>query len=333
VIQALDAKISGGKNVDIESLIKTTADEIKSVSNKLLVAFSGGKDSTLVALIAREALGQENVKLLNVTFGPYTYSKAIENVLSISKRLNIGLDFRSGREMQEQIWENGPSCNRCTKYAKYAALSNYKDRIIATGSNQSDSWGKTGIKIKDNLYSPIRSWTKNDIQKALDYFGFEVPRIGEGNIREGCKLKHLLKIMANPSFHGYAVSTANEVLLDHIGSMEREIANVKIIGPLSKNIALINVRPVPDISLRETISSRILSIEGIHDVKWIMQPVKLKLVVNPALYRTEHSRKWVVNGRLKPEFAFPIKVEWIESKNNKLHTFQIVECLEENNHD
>ncbi|MGC9383211.1 MAG: phosphoadenosine phosphosulfate reductase family protein [Kosmotogaceae bacterium] len=319
--------------MDIETLVNSTVDEIRNVSKKLFVAFSGGKDSTLVALLAKEALGKENVKLLNVTFGPYTYSKAIENVLNISKRLNIGLDFRSGRRMQEQVWKNGPSCNRCTKYAKYAALDDYKDRIIATGSNQSDSWGKTGIKIKDNLYSPIRSWTKNDIQKALDYFGFEVPRIGEGNIREGCKLKHLLKIMANPSFHGYAVSAANEVLLDHIDSMEREIANVKIIGSLSKNIALINVKPVPDISLREMISSRILSIDGIHIVKWIMQPVKLKVVANPALYRTEHSRKWVIDGRLKPEFAFQIKVEWIESKNNKLHTFQIVECLEENYHD
>lgn len=319
--------------MNIETLVKSTVDEIKDVSRKLYVAFSGGKDSTLVALLAKKALGKENVRLLNVTFGPYTYSKAIENVLYISECLNLKLDFRCGRKLQEQVWKNGPSCNRCTKYAKFTALNVYKDQLIATGSNQSDSWGKTDIKIKDNFYSPIRRWTKRDIQKALDYFEFEVPRIGEGKIREGCKLKHLLKIMANPSFHGYVVSTANEILLDHIELLEREIANVKIIGPLSKNIALINVNPLPDISLRKIISSRILNIEGIHDVKWIMQPVKLKVVANPALFRTEHSRKWVINGRLKPEFAFPINVEWIESKNNKLHTFQIVECLEDNKYD
>ncbi|MFW6119313.1 MAG: ExsB family protein [Petrotogales bacterium] len=316
----------------IRKLISETIEEIRSISTDLVIAFSGGKDSTLVALLAKEALGMDNVKLLNVIFGPYTYSKAIENVLKISKRLNIDLEFKCGRELQERVWMNGPSCNRCTRYAKFAALEGYKDKIIATGANQSDSWGKTGIKIKDNLYSPIRKWEKIDIKKAIDHFNFEVPRIGEGDIREGCKLKHLLKIMAKPSFHGYAVAVANEVLLDHLIE-EKEIANVKIIGPLSKNIALVNVKPLPDKSVRERITGRLLSIDGVHDVKWIVKPVKLKVVANPALYRTEHSKKWVIDGRLKPEFAFPIRVEWIESKNNKLHTFQIVECLEENNHD
>ncbi|MFO7881874.1 MAG: phosphoadenosine phosphosulfate reductase family protein [Kosmotogaceae bacterium] len=315
--------------MNIETLVNETIEEIRKVSRHMFVAFSGGKDSTLVALLAKEALGKDKVQLLNVIFGPYTYSKAIENVLGISERLNLELEFKCGREMQEKVWRNGPSCNRCTRYAKFAALDNYKDQIIATGANQSDSWGKTGIKIKDNLYSPIRKWTKKDVQKALDFFDFGVPRIGEGNIREGCKLKHLLKIMSNPSFHGYSVAATNEVLLDHLGTDEKEIANVKIIGPLSKNIALVNVKPLPDNSSRDSIANRLLSIDGVHDVKWIVHPVKLRVVANPALYRTEHSRKWVIDGRLKPEFALPIKVEWIESKNNKLHTFQIVECLED----
>lgn len=53
------------------------------------------------------------------------------------------------------------------------------------------------------------------------------------------------------------------------------------------------------------------------------------VLASPAIYRNEESRKWIKEGRLQPEFAFPIEIEWRESKNNKLRTFQVVDARKE----
>ncbi len=52
----------------------------------------------------------------------------------------------------------------------------------------------------------------------------------------------------NSQYHSRSAVIANEVLIDILDfyDIKREIANVKIIGPLSQNIALINIRPLPE---------------------------------------------------------------------------------------
>ena len=47
------------------------------------------------------------------------------------------------------------------------------------------------------FYAPLRNWTKAEIEEALSYLDIEVPKIGEAPVREGCKLKHLLKLWPN----------------------------------------------------------------------------------------------------------------------------------------
>ncbi|OAA31865.1 ExsB family protein [Kosmotoga arenicorallina S304] len=313
----------------IEERINSTISEIKGISKKLVVAFSGGKDSTLVATLSREALGKENVKLLNVCFGPYSYSRGLEIVINLAEKLDLDLMFTAAYEDQEEIWKYGPSCNRCTKLAKFNAVLKSTTSIIATGANLSDTWGQTGIALKERLYAPIRDWSKNEINEALKYFSVEVPRIGEAPIREGCKLKHLLKMMANPSYHGQAVAISNEILLDHLSDFPHEMANVKIIGPLSRNIALVNVLPMPSDSKRDSIAKALKKTGIIDTVHWVDKPIKVIISANPGIFNNESSKKWILKGRLQPEFAAPISAEWIESRNRRLATFQIIDYTPE----
>ena len=198
-------------------------------------------------------------------------------------------------------------------------------RAIATGANQSDTWGQTGIALKDGFYAPIRGWDKKLIGMALEELKIHVPRIGEAPVREGCKLKHLLKIMANPSYHGYAVAISNEILLDCLESFPHTLANVKIAGPLSKNIALVNVSPLPPVELRERITAMLGRVEEIDEVRWIDGETKLKILANPGIYNSEEARYWIERGRLAPEFAFPVSFEWTRSTNRRLETFQVVD--------
>lgn len=315
------------KTTIAEKLNFTTA-EIRKVANgeKLAVAFSGGLDSTLVAALSLEALGRDKLKLINVCFGPYAYSKSLEIVLSLADRLGLQLEFVSAHASQEKIWKHGPSCNRCTREIKLPAVRRAFAGTIATGANQSDTWGQTGIVVKDGFYSPLRDWNKNEIKLALETLGLEVPRIGESPVREGCKLKHLLKIMANPAYHGYAVTLSNEVLLDLLEGLPHSVANVKIIGPLSKNIALVNVAPSPPQVVKARIDEALQGIDAIDEVRWVQAECVLTVAANPGLFNSDQARYWVEKGRLAPEFASPVRVEWLKSKNNRLDTFQVIDC-------
>ncbi|AMW32994.1 ExsB family protein [Fervidobacterium islandicum] len=303
--------------------------EIREVANQygmdFVVAFSGGMDSTAAALLCAEALGKEHVELVHVVYGPYTYSNALKIVSDFAKNHGFKLTFVENFG-QEKIWKTGPSCNMCTKTIKMGTVLKYANgRIVVTGSNLSDTWGKTGLRVFNGMYAPLGDLTKDEIKAILDDYGVGIRRIGEHATREGCKLKHLLKPMTNPSYHGQATVVANELVLKYF-PQGNEIANVKIIGPLSKNIAVINVKP-----FRKEVydlAEELRKIEVIDEVVVADRPLVLVAVANPSIYRVEESRYWIAEGKLKPEFAVPIKVEWHETKNNKLRTFHVVEVRE-----
>lgn len=315
---------------NVKERIKNIQIEMKEIigDKHLYIAFSGGMDSTVVALLAKDTLKKNKITLVNVCFGAYSYSKGLEAVLSIASQLGIKLFFARGEEEQENIMYHGPNCNQCTRVVKIGKVKEFSYKgIIASGANKSDSWGNTGIKFLDGIYSPLINLNKDEIKEILDYYEFTIPKIGENNIREGCKYKHLLKMSVSNTYHSRADVIANEIIHDVLDfyDVKREIANVKIIGPLSKNIALINIKPLPDRKILTEILSILEREESIDFVDIVDRPLKLKILANPGIYNNDESKYWVLNGRLAPEFATPVSAEWIKSTNKKLWTFAVID--------
>lgn len=317
--------------MNIEEIIKDLKNEIIETvgSQKMYIAFSGGLDSTVVALLAKEALGKEKITLVNTCFGPYSYSKGLEAVLILADQLDLRLFFTNGQKEQEKLLYHGPNCNQCTRDIKLGKVKQmlYKG-MVAVGSNQSDSWGKLGLKVNNGMYSPLLNLDKKTIQSILDYYEFVIPRIGENSFREGCKYKHLLKMSANTGYHARAMVVANEVIHDVLDyyNIKREIANVKIIGPLSKNIALINIKPLPPKKVIDELVSILIKEETIDSVDVVDRPIELSITASPGIVNNEESKYWIEKGRLKPEFAFDIQTIWNPpSRNNKLWTFSVVD--------
>ncbi len=316
-----------------EIIEKIKNDIIETVHHfPLLVGFSGGMDSTALAYLCRDALGNSRIRLVHVIYGPYTYSKTLENVLKTAANMECKLQFVEMRETQEKILRNGPSCNRCTKQVKLAGVKSTRfdhQLLTATGANLSDSWGEYGFKLMNGVYAPFLDLDKEIIHQILAYYQVEDARvkIGESVYREGCKAKHLLKMLIVPQYHGHSVCLSNEILLDILkcADFDATLANVKIIGPLGKNIALINVKPKPDDRVINQIIKRIHGITSIDQVLFVRNPLKLKILANPSIYRNQVARERIEQGFLKKDFAQDIFCEWYESTNSKLNTFHVTE--------
>jgi len=314
----------------VKENIKIMLEEIREISReeKVVVAFSGGLDSTVVLALARKALGKEKVEAITVSFGEYSYIKSLENIKSISKSLDLKLRVVQGRKEQEKVLKRGPACNKCTRIAKLGRVKKEaKGRLVLTGSNQSDTWGKRGLKTHDGFYTPLLDKTKEDIKKIADYFGLKILKIGENKFREGCKLKHLLKPLAVPHYHGQAAAEANELLLNILEQEEyrANLANVKIIGPLNRNIGLINILPLPDERLKKRVTEDLKKVETLEEVMFLDKSIKLIIKANKGQFDNQHSRYWLEKGRLQPDFSVPIKVEWLLTTNKNLATFQVID--------
>ena len=313
--------------------IAEIVERIRTVSNndKVVVAFSGGEDSSLVAHLASLALGREKVELVHVCFGPYGYSRGLENVIEVAEQLVLSLKIVPGRGIQERVLKGGPACNMCTRVAKLGVVKAYAwKNLVLSGANRSDTWGQMGLEIHDGVFSPLFRMEKGEIRGFLKELGLTIPRIGESGYREGCKLKHLLKPLINPDYHGHASAIANEILLDTLeeAQWEGEIANVKVVGPLSKNIALVNVDPTPSNDVKELILKRLKRLRTLDEIIWVEGKIRLKVMANPGLFNDPHARYWIEVGRIGRDFAAEVEVEWHPSTNRRLRTFHVVEVLD-----
>jgi len=242
--------------------------------------------------------------------------------------LDLKLKIVQDKREQEKILKKGPACNKCTRIAKLGRVKKEASgRLVLTGSNQSDTWGKRGLKLYDGFYAPLLELNKEEIRKIADYFSINILQIGESKFREGCKLKHLLKPLAAPHYHGKAAAEANELLLSVLEEegYESVLANVKIIGPLNKNIGLVNVSPLPEEKLKEKITKELKKVKTLEQVEFLDKPIKLIIKANKGQFDNQHSRYWLEKGRLQPDFSVPIEVEWLLTTNKSLSTFQVID--------
>ena len=316
--------------VNIKDEINNILEEIRkdSQGEEIVVAFSGGLDSTVVSALAIQALGREKIEAITVSFEEYSYSKGLRNVEYISRALNLKLKIVQGKREQERVLKKGPACNKCTRIAKLGRVkSEAQGKLVLTGSNQSDTWGKRGLKLYDGFYAPLLELKKEEIRKIADYFNINILQIGENKFREGCKLKHLLKPLAIPHYHGKAAAEANELLLSILEEERYEsiLANVKIIGTLNSNIGLVNVSPLPEEKLKEKIIEELKKVKVLEQVNFLDKPIKLIVKANKGQFDNQHSRYWLEKGRLQPDFSVPIEVEWLLTTNKSLSTFQVID--------
>ncbi len=315
---------------ELEKLKEDIINEIREITKEkdVVVAFSGGMDSTLALYLTKEALGKEKVEAVTIDWGVYAYRKSRENIEKLVKFLDVNHTFIHGEKEIESLHTKGPGCNRCVKRIKIPVLKKYaKDRIIIGGANQSDSWGKQHIKILNGIYSPLVELGKNEIRALLNYYSIPILRIGENSTREGCLLKHLWKPLASSYYHGRAAVLSNELLIEYIDNigLKPDIANVKIIGPLGKNIALINVYPLPSLKIIEEIVKKIREIKEIDEVFFVDRPITLIIRANKSQINNAESILWIEKGRISPDFGFPIRFKWLISNNRKLNSFHVVD--------
>jgi len=299
-----------------------------SQGEEIVVAFSGGLDSTVVSALAIKALGREKVEAITVSFGEYSYNKGLRNIQDISRALDLKLKIVQGKKEQERLLKKGPACNKCTRIAKLGRVKKEASgRLVLTGSNQSDTWGKRGLKLYNGFYTPLLELNKEEIRKIADYLGVKILQIGENKFREGCKLKHLLKPLATSHYHGQAAAEANELLLSILEAegYESVLANVKIIGPLNKNIGLVNVSPLPEEKLKGKIIEELKKVKTLGQIEFLDKPTKLIIKANKGQFDNQHSRYWLEKGRLQPDFSVPIEVEWLLTTNKSLSTFQVID--------
>ena len=316
--------------ISTKEKINNILEETEKISQgeEIVVAFSGGLDSTVVSALAIQALGREKVEAVTVSFGEYSYSKGLRNIQDISKALDLKLKIIQGKREQERILKKGPACNKCTRIAKLGRVKKEASgRLVLTGSNQSDTWGKRGVKLYDGFYTPLLELNKKEIRKIADNLGIKILQIGESKFREGCKLKHLLKPLAAPCYRGQAAAEANELLLSVLEQegYDSVLANVKIIGPLKKNIGLVNVSPLPEEKLKEKIIEELKKVKTLEQVDFLDKPIKLIIKANKGQFDNQHSRYWLEKGRLQPDFSVPIEVDWLLTTNKNLATFQVID--------
>ncbi len=306
--------------------------DIRTVTegSRIVVAFSGGLDSSTVAALARDAIGASNVLLVTVNMGQYNYRRGNQIVLEMAEQLGLEQRCLLGQKMQHTVQRGGPACNRCTRHIKLGLVkAASRGRLVLTGSNRSDTWGQMGVKVSNGYYAPLLDLDRPQIRALADELGLRIPRIGEHTGREGCKLKHLLKPLINPDYHGQAVAEANEVLLGilHEAGFQATLANVKIAGPMRRNLALVNIVPAPGGELRSRIENALAALPVIDEVRFIDGPTRLVVKAGPALSGDASGRYWVEHGRLAPDFAHPITVDWVFSRDGRLHTFHVVDAV------
>ncbi len=309
-----------------EELLQIAKDVIATYTEGrgVVVAFSGGMDSTLALLIAREV--RNDILAVHIDWGEFTYEDIRKRVKNIVKTFHIPLHVIYGEDKLKELAYRGISCNTCSRKIKLATIKEYyPEAIIITGANKSDSWGKGGIYLNPPYLAPLKDFSKDIEEKILkERYGINDFHIGVHPEREGCILRHLW-MPDRDGTKAPAAAEANKTLLQTLSQhhWNHYMANVKVIGS-SKSIKLIvNVLPAPPESIRKDIEKQLSPIGPVH---WGDNISLLKVVINPSL--DNPSGKEAIGHIIRSEIMNQsVEIEFIRSKTDFIRLFQVVDAI------
>jgi pyridinium-3,5-biscarboxylic acid mononucleotide sulfurtransferase len=170
-------------NKKYKELVQWFQIKFQSENNKVLIALSGGVDSAVVALIAKNALGKENV--LAVTANYQTLStEELDTARKVAQELDINHKITEYNELENQdfIKNDGLRCFHCRNeladhLIEIANKENFK--LIVDGSNIDDlddyRPGMTALH-KKGIKSPLieTGFNKIDIRRLAKDNGLSV---------------------------------------------------------------------------------------------------------------------------------------------------------------
>lgn len=142
---------------------------------RVLVAYSGGVDSSLVAAVAFQELGKNAVATLAVSES--LSSKAYQRAIAVAKDIGIELIEQPTTEVgDERYAENTPlRCYFCKKetYEKLAPIAKERNAVIVDGRNLDDTGDfRPGAKAADEhgIKHPLfdAGFTKSEIRRTAE---------------------------------------------------------------------------------------------------------------------------------------------------------------------
>src|SRR5207247_2893761 len=112
----------------------------------------------------------------------------------MAEQLGLQQKCLLGQYVQHRVQANAPACNRCTREIKLGMVKAVaRGRLVLTGANRSDTWGKMGSKVCNGYYSPLLDLAKQQVRAITDALGRAIPTLCDHPGPAGSKLKHHLK--------------------------------------------------------------------------------------------------------------------------------------------
>jgi uncharacterized protein len=149
----------------------------------VVVAFSGGVDSSTLAAVSREVLGEKAVAV--IAKSPTYTSEELGDAKREAKEIGIKLFIIETNELSDEDFCRNPE-NRCY-YCKEELLKNLNDfahelgfKSVFEGTNFSDlndhRPGFQAVKEAKNVYSPwmLNKFTKDEIRQVAKQMGLSV---------------------------------------------------------------------------------------------------------------------------------------------------------------